>query len=271
MTAFILLILIGTVSATFGSIVGLGGGIIIVPALIWIGPALLGRTIASSTAVGTSLTVLIFTALASTRVYMKKRTVDFKSGWLIFAASGPAAVLGAMLTSLLPQTAFKLVFGGFMLVMAVLMSVKSRLKSRAYNWRIKRVHKEEDGTELVYGYSMLPILLIGAGVGLVSGLFGIGGGSLFVPLMVLLFAYPPHVATATSMFVIFLSSILGSATHMLEGEVDWFAAAALTPGAWLGGRLGAAIASAMSGNRLMWLLRLTLFALAVRMIVQGLS
>jgi uncharacterized protein len=271
MTAFLLLLLIGLISATFGSIVGLGGGIIIVPALIWMGPVFLDRDIPASTAVGTSLTVLIITALASTLTYMKKKTVDFKSGWLYFATSGPAAVAGAMLTSLLPQQVFKLVFGSFMLLMACLMVVRDRLKPRTYNWPVKRVFMDATGAQHAYGYSISLSLMVGFGVGLISGLFGIGGGSLFVPLMVLLFAYPPHVATATSMFVIFLSSILGSGTHMLQGEVDWFSAAALAPGAWLGGRAGAAIASRMSGKGLMWLLRVTLFLLSARMLWQGIT
>lgn len=271
MIAFLLLLLLGAVSATFGSIVGLGGGIIIVPALIFIGPIFLGRDIHTGAAVGTSLTVLIVTALASTLTYMKKGTVDFRSGWLYSITSGPAAILGAMLTGALPQQTFKLVFGFFMLMMAGIMIVREYMKPKRYQWRTKRTYKDPSGVEWEYGYNVLPALGVGFGVGFISGLFGIGGGSLFVPLMVLLFSYPPHVATATSMFVILISSVLGSATHILSGEVDWFSAAALAPGAWVGGKLGAIIASRMSGKGLLWLLRVTLILLSARMIWQGLS
>ncbi|RAV12671.1 sulfite exporter TauE/SafE family protein [Paenibacillus contaminans] len=267
---FVILFLIGLVSATFGSIVGLGGGIIIVPALTLLGPALLNETISSPVAVGTSLTVLIVTALASTVTYVKQGKVDFRSGWLYFAASGPASILGASFTGAFNGPAFQLTFGFFMLFMAGLMVARDYLKPVHIDWSIQRVLVDASGTEHRYGYNVISALLVGVGVGLISGLFGIGGGSLFVPLMVLLFRYPPHVATATSMFVIFLSAILGSATHVALGEVDWLAVAALAPGAWFGGKLGARIASRMSGKGLLWLLRITLFVLAVRMIAAGL-
>jgi uncharacterized membrane protein YfcA len=87
--------------------------------------------------------------------------------------------------------------------------------------------------------------------------------------MVLLFRFPPHVAAATSMFVIFLSSIVGSGMHAALSEVNWLLVLALAPGAWLGGVIGAAIAVRMSGKGLMWLLRATLLALAAKMIYDG--
>jgi uncharacterized membrane protein YfcA len=141
----------------------------------------------------------------------------------------------------------------------------------AKEWPIVRELTDDTGKTYRYGYSMPLLLGIGLLVGLVSGLFGIGGGSLFVPVMVILFRFPPHVATATSMFVIFLSSILGSGVHGFKGEIDWLLVPALAPGAWLGGKAGAWIASRMSGRSIMWLLRVTLIVLAARLIWQGWS
>jgi uncharacterized membrane protein YfcA len=267
MTAFLILF----VSATFGSLVGLGGGIIIVPLLIYLGPHVLGKEIASSVAVGTSLCILIITALASTLTYTKQKKVDFKSGWIFFIASGPGAILGASLTGAMPQKTFQLVFGLFMLLMVGLLLAKSRFRPRGIAWKHNRIYTDAQGLNYNYGTNAAVSLAIGFAVGLISGLFGIGGGALFVPLMVILFAYPPHVAAATSMFVIFLSSIVGSVTHVWLGEIDWLSAAALAPGAWIGGKLGANIATAISGKSLLWLLRTTIFVLAVRMIWEGLS
>jgi uncharacterized membrane protein YfcA len=271
MTAFLLLLVLGIISATFGSIVGLGGGIIIVPVLIYVAPLLLDKEMSSAVAVGTSLCVLIVTALASTLSYMKQNKVDFRSAWLYFVTSGPAAVVGSTLTGQFPQKTFELVFGCFMLSMALLMVVRDYIKPLSIDWPIHRYYRDAEGVEHNYGYAVVPALFIGFGVGLISGLFGIGGGSLFVPLMVLLFRYPPHVATATSMFVIFLSSILGSSTHVWQGQIDLFSILALAPGAWIGGKLGARIASNLTGKTLLWMLRLTLFGLALRMIMVGTS
>ena len=264
-----LLVLIGLAAATFGSIVGLGGGIILVPMLILLGPRLTGADIGHGTAVGTSLAVLIVTALASTLSYAKEKRVDFRSGWLLFITSGPAAMLGSALTGRFQGGAFQLSFGVFMLLMAGLLVARDYLKPINRDWPIQRSYTDPAGAVHEYGFSLPPALAVGFGVGLVSGLFGIGGGSLFVPVMVLLFRFPPHVATATSMFVIFLSSILGSGVHAWMGEVDFYLLLALIPGAWLGGKLGASIAGRMTGRGLLWLLRVTLLALAVQMIWEG--
>lgn len=264
------LFMIGIISAVFGSIVGLGGGIITVPALVLLGPYLLGEPVTTQTAVGTSLAVLIFTAFSATWTYQRQGKVDFRSGWIFFATSGPAAMVGASLTNAISQGPFQLAFGVFMFVMFALMVARERLKPLQVDWKIKRTFTDGEGNTYQYGYNFGMALLIGCGVGVASGLFGIGGGSLFVPLMVLLFRFPPHVATASSMFVILLSAVLGSGVHVWNGNVDWLLFSMLAPGALLGGRIGAVIASRLSGRQLMWLLRMTLLAMAVYLIVKGL-
>ncbi len=268
---WILLIVLGIAAATFGSIVGLGGGIIIVPMLMILGGALTGAPIEHPTAVGVSLCVLVFTALASTMTYMRRKIIDFKSAVVLFITSGPAAALGSVLTGELKSDYFQLSFGFFMLGMAVLLIARDFMKPTERQWALTRTITDASGQIHTYGYSIPVLLAIGLAVGIISGLFGIGGGSLFVPVMVLLFRFPPHVATATSMSVIFLSALLGSGTHALLGEVDWLLVLVLAPGAWIGGKIGAAIAYRMSGKGLMWLLRVTLLLLALEMIAEGLN
>ncbi|MFC5530346.1 sulfite exporter TauE/SafE family protein [Cohnella yongneupensis] len=267
--AVVALVLIGIVSAVFGSIVGLGGGVIIVPVLVLLGEPMLGDPVTSQVAVGTSLAVLIFTALSATYTYHKQGKVDFRTGWLFFATSGPAAMVGAQLTNGIKQGPFQLSFGLFMLVMFGLMMAREKLKPLNVKWAIERKFTDGAGKVHTYGYNVTLALIIGCAVGICSGLFGIGGGSLFVPLMVLLFRFPPHVATATSMFVILLSSFLGSGVHAWHGNIDWVLFSALAPGAIVGGRIGAVIASKLSGKQLLWLLRTTLLAMAIYLIIQG--
>ncbi|MFD0672293.1 sulfite exporter TauE/SafE family protein [Cohnella sp. GCM10027633] len=267
--AILILFAIGTVAAIFGSIVGLGGGIIMVPVLVLLGERIAGDPVTTQVAVGTSLAVLIFTALSATYTYHKQGKVDFRTGWLFFATSGPAAMAGALLTNGIKPGPFQLSFGIFMFVMFGLMIARQRMKPLRLNWPVQRSFTDGKGERHTYGYSVTLALIIGCGVGLCSGLFGIGGGSLFVPLMVLLFRFPPHIATATSMFVILLSSVLGSGVHAWHGNIDWLLFAALMPGAIVGGRVGAIIASKMSGKQLIWLLQATLLGMAIYLIVQG--
>ncbi|MEK3913165.1 sulfite exporter TauE/SafE family protein [Paenibacillus sp. FSL H7-0331] len=264
--SFLFYTVVGLLAATLGSLVGLGGGIVIVPALIYLGPYFVGQEISVSTAVGTSLAVLIFTAFSSTWAFHKQRKVDFRSGWLYFLTCGPGAMLGSYMTQFVDAKSFQLAFGIFMLVMAILLIIKDRLKPLSLKWPIQRTYTDAQGLVHSYGYGVLPALAIGLLVGIISGLFGIGGGSLFVPAMMILFRYPPHVATATSMFVIFLSSIMGTVTHLSLGEVDGWMVLGLAPSALVGGWLGAKIANALSSKKLMWVLRITFFVVAIRMI-----
>ncbi|TDF91871.1 sulfite exporter TauE/SafE family protein [Paenibacillus piri] len=264
-------LVVGLLAATIGSLVGLGGGVIIVPALVYLGPMLIGQTVPVAVAVGTSLAVLIFTALSSTLTFVKQRRVDFKSGWLYFITCGPGAMLGSYTTQFVNAKSFQLAFGFFMLFMAILLLLRDKIKPLKVIWPIQRTFTDAQGTEHTYGYGIVPALIIGLAVGFISGLFGIGGGSLFVPAMVLLFRYPPHVATATSMFVIFLSSIMGTITHLQLGEVDGWMVLGLAPSALVGGWLGAKIAGRLSSKKLLWVLRVTFLLVALKMIQEGFS
>jgi uncharacterized protein len=267
--SFLFYTVVGLLAATLGSLVGLGGGIIIVPALVYLGPLILGHPVDVTTAVGTSLAVLVFTAMSSTFTFVKQKRVDFRSGWIYFITCGPGAMLGSYTTQFVNAKSFQLSFGFFMLAMAILMILRDKLKPLNVKWGIQRTYTDASGQSFEYGYSILPALLIGLGVGFISGLFGIGGGSLFVPAMVLLFRYPPHVATATSMFVIFLSSLTGTFTKLSLGEVDLWMVLGLAPSAIVGGWLGAKIAGKLSSKKLLWVLRITFLIVALKMIYEG--
>lgn len=269
MMTFIIFVLLGVIAAVFGSLIGLGGGVIIVPALLVLGPYLLDQPLSVAEAVGTSLMVLIFIGLSSTITLMKQKRVDFRSAWLFFVTSGPAAMTGAAMTGKLDQDLFEMLFGFFMLLMAFLIWIKSRLKPMDINWKYKRSYTDIDGNTFSYGYSVLPALLLGACVGFISGLFGIGGGSLFVPAMILLFQYPPHIATATSMFIVLLSALVGTITKISLNQVDFWSVAAIAPGALFGGWLGAWTAGKLNSQRLMKVLLLAFLLIAMRMIYAG--
>lgn len=271
MDAIIVFLVIGLIAGIVGSLIGLGGGVIIVPALLYLSPYVLERGLTTAEAVGTSLVVLIFTALSSSLTFIRQKRVDYRSGLLFFVASGPGAIFGATLTGRLPPGPFYIAFGLFMLLTSMLIVFRERFKPIGKKWKYERTYTDPSGQVHHFGYSLLPALLLGAAVGIVSGMFGIGGGSLFVPMLIALFRYPPHVATATSMFVILLSSVPGAAVKIALGEVYGLGIAGLAPGALLGGWLGAKIAGKLSSPALMRVLLFAFLLLALRMIWQGLS
>ncbi|WP_240515499.1 sulfite exporter TauE/SafE family protein, partial [Fictibacillus aquaticus] len=239
---WILLFALGLAAGTLGSIIGLGGGILIVPGLLSGQNFLPGLPdFTPQTAVGTSIVILIVTGFAATRSYMADKRIDFKSGWLFFLGSGPGSFVGAAFNEQVDEGLFSLLFGSFMLLVSILLMVKDKLPKATFKNGWERTFTDTSGNVFAYRYPPAAALLISFIVGIISGLFGIGGGSLMVPAMMLLFGFPVTVAVATSMFMIFLSSITGSIAHIYYGNVVWQAVIFLVPGAYLGGRLGAYI------------------------------
>jgi len=269
---WILFVLIGLLAGTFGSLAGLGGGVIAVPSLLLMAALFPEyRHLTPQVVVGTSLVMIVLTALSSTLTYARQHRVDYRSGLLFFAASGPGAATGAYLNRFFEPDSFYIAFGLFLIFVSIVLTVGERGKERPVKWSVTREFTDPDGTVHRYGYHRPTALAVAFLVGMVSSLFGIGGGALMVPVMVFLFRFPPHVATATSMFMIFFSSVIGSLGHVAQGNVEWKAALFLAPGAWFGGRLGAWISSRLSSRGLLVALRLALLLVAVRMIWEGLS
>ncbi|ARK31967.1 hypothetical protein BkAM31D_20145 [Halalkalibacter krulwichiae] len=268
---WVLLVLVGLVGSTLGSLMGLGGGIVVVPALLLLGSFSL-LEITPQLAVGISLIVMIVTGLSATLAYIKQKKIDFKSAWLFFCASGPGAIVGAWINKGFDTESFQLYLGVFIIFISLILFIRHRLKPRPYRKkRIERTVMNEDGTFHTYGYNVVPVLILSFLVGMLSGLFGIGGGSLMVPAMIILFHFPPHRAVATSMFMILLSAIVGSISHISMGNVNWFYVLALLPGAWIGGILGAEINRRLSSEKLVFVLRFVLLIIAFRLIYEGLS
>ncbi|GAE92869.1 hypothetical protein JCM21714_1890 [Gracilibacillus boraciitolerans JCM 21714] len=153
-------------------------------------------------------------------------------------------------------------------------SPPSRLLKENQNQPNKIVREVKIGKKTFqYAFSPYVALLIAFTVGTLSGFFGIGGGgSLMVPAMILLFRFPPpHIATATSMFMILSLSIVSSVTHIALGHIEWMYVWAFIPGALLGGGiLGAKMNQKMSSKAVEILLRLVLLFIGLRLIWQGL-
>lgn len=270
---FIILLILGLIAGTIGSLVGLGGGIIIVPALLFLGGSTtLIPAVSPQIAAGTSLLVIIFTGLSSTIAYYKQKKVDYMSGLLLFIGSGSAGILGAWANKKLNVDTFSLWFGLFMISISFVLMVKDKIKpiKRKNKKGIWRSYYDANGIEQTYGFNPITGFLISVVVGFLGGLLGIGGGSLMVPTLILLFHFPPHIAVATSMFLLFLTSLTSSIAHIMMGNVNWLYALALIPGAWFGGKLGAFINQKLPGKIVVRILRIVLIIVGIQLIYKGL-
>lgn len=271
---YILLAVIGVCSGIIGALVGLGGGAILVPATLYIGTTLgMIPDLTPQKVVGLSVIMMIATGLASTLSYMKSKLVDYKSGLIFFIGSTPGTILGAYINKGIDLPSFNLYFGILLIILAIILLIRDYLKP--IDWFVNRGMKQtfsdlKDDKEYVYGYPIWFAILLTFLIGMASGLFGIGGGSMIVPAMIILFAFPPHVAVATSMFMVFLSSIINSASHIYLGHVPWLYTLPVVPGAYIGAKLGAAVNKKINSNTLVFALRIILLLLGIRSIYEGL-
>ncbi|WP_245683834.1 sulfite exporter TauE/SafE family protein [Vulcanibacillus modesticaldus] len=267
-----ILVIIGLLAGTLGSIVGLGGGIIIVPSLLFVNSlGLLSINLKLQNVVGISLFVIIFVSLSSTIYYYKQKKVDINSGLFFFIACGPTAIIGSLLSQHIYIKYFYILFGLLMLFITYLLSKQKKLKPRKIKWDVTKVHVDNYGNRQEYGYNRVVGFVVTGFAGLLAGLFGIGGGTILVPMMVLLFNFPIQVATATSMFIILLSTLSGSISHIVLGHIIFKYVLIIGIGAYSGGKLGSYIASKVSGKALVFVLQLVIIFVATQMIYTGLS
>ncbi|RCW66970.1 sulfite exporter TauE/SafE family protein [Saliterribacillus persicus] len=275
MTVIFLCVFIGLLSAFMGSIVGFGGGVILVPILLILHSTVDAFEWATpNTIVGISLIIMIFTAMSSTYTYGKRGRIDIKSGFLFVAGSIPGGIFGAWANQFVTTDLFSLFLGLFMLAIFSMFFIKKDgdIRKSSYTGKFALYREKKIGMEdFHYSYSVIAAILVSFSVGSLSGFFGIGGGSLMVPVMILLFGFPAHIATATSMFMILFLSISSSSTHIFLGHVEWQYVWAFIPGAWFGGILGARVNQMMSSKAVEFMLRTILFLIALRLIWQGLG
>ncbi|MBY7143996.1 sulfite exporter TauE/SafE family protein [Virgibacillus sp. NKC19-3] len=270
---FIICILIGVLTAFLGSLMGLGGGMILIPSLLFFSSIMDSFAWATpQTIVGISLVTMIFTGLSSTIAYHKIGRLDYKTGLLFLSGSIPGSILGSWLNQFFNTDNFLLYFGLVMILMSFLFFVKP--KPREQSVAIKGQMKREfhvNGVTSIYSVSIWLAFFISLFVGTLSGLFGIGGGAIMVPAMILLFGIPIHIATGISMFMILFVSIIGASTHIALGHIAWEYVFLFIPGAWIGAKLGVIVNQKLTGQALVWILRILLIFIGVRMIFQGLG
>ncbi|PID14561.1 hypothetical protein CSV63_12380 [Sporosarcina sp. P34] len=269
---FVALALIGLVSGIIGSIAGLGGGTILVPVTLFVGLNLgMIPDITPQSVVGLSVIMMIANGLGSTLSYMKVKTIDYRSALLFFAASIPGIILGALVNKSVSLSSFNLYFGILLIILSTLLLTRKYLKP--IRWFVDNGKKikftDPQGKTHIYGYPIWFAILLSLFIGFTSGLFGIGGGTMIVPAMILLFLFPPHVAVATSMLMVFLSAIVNSVSHISLGHVPWLYTIPVVPGAYFGGMLGAYLNSKMKSDTLVLVIRIILLVFGLRSIYEG--
>ncbi|MGQ0714246.1 MAG: sulfite exporter TauE/SafE family protein [Gemmatimonadaceae bacterium] len=268
-----LLALLGVVVGTYGTLVGVGGGFLVVPLL------LITYKLPPAAAAATSLVVVMLNATSGSITYVRRGRVDIRTGVMLAAATIPGAFfIGPELAERTPERAFRIGFGIFLLAMAALLFFRPerqasapRTTSRRGAWRIRRSFRDANGTVTEYEFDVILAVVISFAVGVLSSMLGVGGGIVHVPALIHLMAFPIHVATATSQFVLAFTAAAGVTRYASEGHVVWPVAAAVGAGVIVGAQVGARVSHRMKGSRIVRLLVLAVVVLGLRLVWSGVS
>jgi uncharacterized membrane protein YfcA len=209
-----LLPLIGAAVAGFGTAVGLGGGFIMMPILMFIYPDASPATITSI-----SLTVVFLNALSATASNYREKRIDWRTVILLVLTALPASVLGALVTGNVNRDTFQTLFGALLIIGAGYIFWK-----RAQNFDGRVIHmpnrnmEDRRGGVLQFYVNELVASGISPVGGFISSFFGIGGGVVNTPVMIAILKIPPHVAGATSLAVLVPTSLAALLTHVFSGQ-----------------------------------------------------
>jgi uncharacterized membrane protein YfcA len=248
---------LGVFAGFLGGLLGVGGGVIVVPILVLV------FDLETRLAVGTSLVMIIFTALSATLAYSRQKRIDWKVGIMAAVATVPGASIGAYATKFFSSKSLAIIFGVALFFIAGIMlrrtlhqrtshkkahsAATTQIPNRGV-WHRKLV--DSMGKVFEYDsriYSGLLLLFLG---GLASGFLGIGGGLIVVPILSAIVGLPMHIAVATSMLTMTFTSISGVSTHIMLGNVRIEYAIPLVIGILLGAQLGARTAKGLKSASL---------------------
>lgn len=265
--------------ATFGSLVGAGGGFLLMPILLFMYPA---KTQEELTFV--SLFAVLVNAVAATHDYVRMKRVDVHSGLILGLATVLPAIGARFLLHAIDRSMFSRSFGLVLIVIGVLLL-----------WRVFRRKTEGDvppkpapphwfhrqitdayGDVHEYAYNLKAAIAAAAGAGFIGSFMGIGGGVFLVPILTQILGFPARIAVATSIMVLALNSataiLTDTARHLATGgfgDLPLLAAAAVGVGALLGARCGTRLSTRVSGKGVLALLAIAIVLAGGRLVLTG--
>ena len=243
MLVSVLLAVVGFVAGVLGALTGIGGGVLLTPILA------LHFGIPIREAIGTGLVAVITTSTASSSVHLQRHTTDIRLGMTLELATALGAAVMAYLVGYFNRSVLEGLFAAFLVYSSItLLSKGGKLNEESGGW-------PENGEIPPYQPRRYPL---GLGASLVagglSGLLGIGGGPIKVPVMFIFMNVPLAVATATSNFMVGVTAAASAIVYYRRGDILPGIAAPLAVGVFLGSLLGARLAPRVHTKVVMYLL-----------------
>jgi hypothetical protein len=255
----VLLVILGFFAGLLGALTGIGGGILLTPILA------LHFGIPIRQAIGTSLVAVITTSAASSSVHLQRHTTDIRLGMTLELATALGAAVMAYLVGYFNRSLLEGLFAAFLLYSAITLLAKGG-KIAGKNGAMPSTNG--DGVIPPYEPQRYPLGLSASLVaGALSGLLGIGGGPLKVPVMYIFMNVPLIVATATSNFMIGVTAAASAIVYYRRGDILVEVAAPLAVGVFLGSLLGARLAPRIHTRIVIYLLVAIMLYLAGHLVI----
>ncbi|WP_416828904.1 sulfite exporter TauE/SafE family protein [Ectobacillus polymachus] len=231
--SYLLAVIIGVLTGGITSLIGASGVMIIVPILTML------FHMKVHTAIGTSLFVDVIASLTVTYSYYKHGNIELKSGIWIALTSIVGAQIGALLASKMGEGNLTTSFGIVLVLAGFSMIRKSYKKEKESEPSTKKrfIHFEKEWQKAVAA------LIIGLGIGILSGIFGAGGGVMILIALIVLMSFPLHKAIGTSTLIMAITALSSTVGYAARGSVDFLLGTVLSVGAIIGGSLGSRYAN----------------------------
>lgn len=261
-------VLLGLVIGCYGTIVGIGGGPIIMPILMtlfaWDNKGL----------VATCLFIVFLNAFSGCAGYALDGRIDYGGGIRLSLAAIPGAAVTSAMHHLFDVRAFYVIFAFFLLLLGTYLLLSSSNPIAPHqppagwterHWRHVVVTDSKGATFDFYANDGLGIG-INLVLGCLVGFLGIGGGVLQVPILLYVLRYPAHVATATSHFVTLVTCAAALLPHVILGNVHYGAAMWMGVGVVAGAQLGVRLARGLKSRTIVNLFTIVLFVFAAKLL-----
>lgn len=263
-TTFLLLLAGGLLAGTLGSLLGLGGGIILVPFLT----LLMGLPMHQ--AIAASITAVIATSTAGAALNVQRRTINIKLGMVLETTTVAGAIAGGLTATILSGAVLARIFGVLLLMVAAFMAARSRFPSGPHPLGKGIIpgafFDEKTGETVEYSVHRLPaVMAVSLIAGNISGLLGVGGGIFKVPAMHLISGVPLKAAAATSNFMIGVTAAASAFIYLAHGYVDPVVTSSAILGVLPGSFLGVWLSTKIRTRFLNWIFIVVLLVVAFQL------
>jgi len=249
----------GFAAGTIGALIGAGGGFIIVSLLLYVFPQDSPGLITT-----VSQSVVLLTSLSASTIYVREKRVNFRSSLNVAAGGIIGMALGAFTVEHLSRGYFQIICGMALFSLMIYLLINPLRKPK----ETQTISLSNKSTA-----RKIWLFILGLSTGFMGGLLGIGGGIFIVPSLVQIFAFPAHIATATSQFVILITSPAAIAVHATAVPVTDYLLRILLLGlgAIIGAQVGARISKYFSAPWLIRSLALTVGFVGLQLMNRGIS